>query len=288
MDDHSSLYLRPSFEGEIVAEHMSYTYDGAHEKALDDINLVVQKGEFLVMTGASGCGKTTLAMSFVGAVPHFYGGVMEGMVFVQEKAITQERIPDLAMHIGTVLADYDTQLVTMTVGEEIAFAMENRGFHKDEIEKRRLRVLETVGLGGLEDRKVTDLSGGQRQRLAIGAALVTEPDILILDEPASSLDPKARVSLYSMLGTLHKEKGLTIIVVENSLEDVLPYCDRLALFDKGRLLITAPVEECLHYMYEENIYKEAIPSAFLCLQHLREKGCSTTMLETAMSRLQEF
>lgn len=270
--DHSKLVLEPSQEGKISIEHLTYTYPRSEKPALKDISLAIEDGEFIMLAGASGCGKTTLALSFTGAIPHFYGGKMQGMVFVDKEAITKTRIPDLAMNIGIVLADFDTQLVTMTIGEEVAFAMENRGFAKEDIKVRSKEVLAKVGLAGLEYRKVTDLSGGQRQRLAIAAALATNPDILVLDEPTSALDPEATKYLYKLLGEINKEEKMTIIVVENSIEPAINCLDRIALLENGALKKVGPVNEVMDFMYDEDVYKEALPKLYITRRNLEKQG----------------
>lgn len=270
--DHSNYIIEPSQEGKISVEHVNYTYSKATEPSLKDINLVVHEGDFLVITGPAGCGKSTLCMAMVGAVPKFYGGRLEGMVFVDGKAITQMDIPELATHIGVVLADYDTQLVTMTVKEEVAFAMENRGYDRDTIETRCKEVFKQVGLEGMEEQKITSLSGGQRQRLAIASVLATNPTVLVLDEPTSSLDPDGTAELYRLVGALNKEHGITVVVIDHDLHAVLPYANRMALMVDGELRCDADVTTTLRYMYDNGIYLEALPTVFTAYMDLEKAG----------------
>lgn len=122
--DHSGLVLKQQQEGVISVEHLTYTYPFSKKKALDDVSMAVSKGDFVVVTGPNGAGKTTLLMSMAGAIPHYYGGTMEGMVFTGGKAVTQHTIADLASSIGVILSDYKAQIVTLTVGEEMAFTLE--------------------------------------------------------------------------------------------------------------------------------------------------------------------
>ncbi|WP_298703427.1 energy-coupling factor ABC transporter ATP-binding protein [uncultured Veillonella sp.] len=270
--DHSELELVPAVDGKISMEHFTYYYGHREEPAIKDVNLVVNDGDFLVITGPAGCGKSTLCMAMIGAVPKFYGGRMEGMVFVNGKATTQLEIAELATEIGVVLADYDTQLVTMTVGEEVAFAMENRGYTPDEIKERSAIVFKQVGLEGMEERKITSLSGGQRQRLAIASVLATNPSILVLDEPTSSLDPEGTEELYRLVGSLNKDYGITVVVIDHDLQAVLPYANRVALMVDGALQCDDTAEATLRYMYEHNIYVDALPSIFVTYMRLEQGG----------------
>lgn len=270
--DHSQYELTPATDAKISIEHFSYYYGQQTKPALKDINLVVNDGDFLVITGPAGCGKSTLCRAMIGAVPKFYGGRMEGMVFVNGKATTQAEISELATEIGVVLADYDTQLVTMTVAEEVAFAMENRGYTPEQIKERSAVVFKQVGLEGMEQRKIPSLSGGQRQRLAIASVLATNPSILVLDEPTSSLDPEGTAELYRLVGALNKEYGITVVVIDHDLHAVLPYANRMALMVDGELRTDSLPEETLRYMYDHNIYVDALPSIFTTYMRLEAAG----------------
>ncbi len=272
VSDHSGYNLVQGQEGIISVEHLSYTYGKAERPAIKDVTIAVHPRDFLVITGPAGCGKSTLCMAMSGAVPHFYGGTMTGMVFVNGQAVTQTSIADLALQVGTVLADYDTQLVTMTVEEEIGFALENRGYGTIEIEERTKRVLAQVGLSGLETRQIAKLSGGQRQRLAIASVLATDPQILVFDEPTSSLDPEGTEEFYKLIGSLNKEYGITVVVIDHDLHAAIPYANRLALMVDGELVMDNGVEGTLRYMYEHQIYVETLPSLFVCQMELEKNG----------------
>jgi len=270
--DHSHMTILPERQAKISIEHVNYYHPKATTPSLENINLDVHDGDFLVVTGPAGCGKSTLCMAMVGAVPKFYGGRLEGMVFVDGKATTQMEIPELANHIGVVLADYDTQLVTMTVREEVAFAMENRGYDRETIKARSEEVFAQVGLIGLEDRKITSLSGGQRQRLAIASVLATNPTVLVLDEPTSSLDPDGTAELYRLVGDLNKKHGITVVVIDHDLHAVLPYANRMALMVEGSIACDDDVPTTLRYMYEHNIHVDALPSVFTTYMELEQAG----------------
>lgn len=270
--DHSSYELVPTVDAKISIEQFSYYYGHKNTPAIKSVNLAIHEGDFMVVTGPAGCGKSTLCMAMIGAVPKFYGGRMEGMVYVNGKATTQLEIAELATEIGVVLADYDTQLVTMTVGEEVAFAMENRGYTPEEIKERSAIVFKQVGLEGMEDRKITSLSGGQRQRLAIASVLATNPSILVLDEPTSSLDPEGTEELYRLVGSLNKEYGITVVVIDHDLQAVLPYANRMALMVDGEIRCDDTAEGTLRYMYEHNIYVDALPAIFVTYMRLEQGG----------------
>ena len=184
---------------------------------MKEVSLAVRKGDFVLVTGPNGAGKTTLLMSMAGAIPHYYGGTMQGMVFTDGKAVTQHNIADLASSIGVILSDYKAQIVTLTVGEEMAFTLENHGFPPEEIRRRSKEALAKVHLEGLEDRKVTTLSGGQCQRVAIARALVNDPAVILADEATGNLDTRTSFEILVLFQRLHAE-GRTIIFVTHNPE----------------------------------------------------------------------
>lgn len=270
--DHGDLTLVQQHPGVVSVEHLTYTYPFSEKPALSDVSLQIENNDFVVVTGPNGAGKTTLLMSMIGAVPHYFGGTMNGMVFTDGHATTQTNIADLASSIGVILADYGAQIVTMTVGEEMAFTLENHGFPPEEITKRSKEALAKVHLDGLEERKVSTLSGGQRQRLAIAAVLAEEPKVLVFDEPTSALDPEGISDFYELVGRLNREYGMTVVVAEHHLEAVLPYAKRFVLLDGGRVVSEGTPESVMRAMYQNHIYEEAIPDLFRAQLALEADG----------------
>ena len=197
---------------------------------------------------------------------------MEGMVYVDGLAPTQHSIADLAVRVGTILADYDAQLVTMTVGEEMAFSLENRGFSAAEIERRSAEALAKVGLSGMEARATSQLSGGQRQRLVIASVLATEPSILVFDEPTSALDPEGIQSFYELVGELNRRDGITVVVVEHRLEAVAPLADRIVLMKDGAILADGSLEDVFTLMYTQNVHRAAVPEVYAARLAVAQAG----------------
>jgi energy-coupling factor transport system ATP-binding protein len=243
----------------IVFDKFSYAYSTG-DPVLHSIDLTVPTGSFTVVTGPEGSGKTTLCLAIAGAVPQYFGGRMAGNVTVGGVKTTAINMADLARQVGTVLADYESQLVALTVAEEVAFGLENRGVPRLEIAGRVQQALAMVGLSGKEDNEVAGLSGGQRQRLAVASILVTDPDIIVLDEPASALDPEGTLELYRLLGELNKDHGKTIVVVEHHLTSILPYATQLVVMDNGRIVLDGPVMQILTAMVNCQLYAEAVPA----------------------------
>lgn len=270
--DHSMYELKPTQDGLISIEHLTYIYNKQKKPVLEDVSLALHEGDFLVVTGESGSGKSSLCMAMTGAIPHYFGGVMKGMVYVDGKATTQTTISDLASRVGAMLDDYDSQLVAMTVEEEIAFSLENQGVAPEKIEAAITEALEKVAMTPYRKRALSNLSGGQRQRLVIAGVLATNPDILVFDEPTSALDPEGTHDFYELIHELNAKYGHTIVVIEHSLEAALPYANRLVLLDQGRILCDSDVETTLRYMYEHNVYKTAIPAVFTCQMDLEKAG----------------
>lgn len=288
--DHSMYELKPTQDGLISIEHLTYIYNKQKKPVLEDVSLALHAGDFLVVTGESGSGKSSLCMAMTGAIPHYFGGVMKGMVYVDGKAMTQTTISDLASRVGAMLDDYDSQLVAMTVEEEIAFSLENQGVAPEKIEAAITEALEKVAMTPYRKRALSNLSGGQRQRLVIAGVLATNPDILVFDEPTSALDPEGTHDFYELIHELNAKYGHTIVVIEHSLEAALPYANRLVLLDQGRILCDSDVETTLRYMYEHNVYKTAIPAVFTCQMDLEKAGYQFKMpwltTEAAVDALQ--
>lgn len=290
--DHSMYELHPEKEGLISLEHLTYIYNKQKEPVLDDVNLSIQKGDFLVITGESGSGKSSLCMAMTGAIPHYFGGVMKGMAYVNGKATTQTTISDLAGSVGAMLDDYDSQLVAMTVEEEIAFSLENQGVAPEKIETAITEALAKVSMSPYRTRLLSKLSGGQRQRLVIADVLATNPEILVFDEPTSALDPEGTQAFYELVHDLNVTYNHTIVVIEHNLESAIPYANRLVLIDHGHILCDGDVETTLRYMHEKNIYKTAVPPVFACQLDLEQSGCSFRQpwlsTQAAVTALQEL
>lgn len=270
--DHSNLIFEQSNNGVISLEHVSYTYLKSKEKSIKDINLSIEKGEFVVVTGKSGAGKTTLLMTIIGAIPNYFGGTLEGMCFTSGKAVTQFSVAEISEKVGVILEDYQSQFVTMTVEEEMSFTLENRGYNGKDIETRIKSTLAEVGLEGLEKSLINTLSGGQKQRLILATVLVTNPDILILDSPVSAMDPEGVKIFYDMLGKLNRTRKITIVVAEHDLSSVVSYASRLVLMNDGKIVKDGNTKEVIEYMRQNQVYEDAIPSLSNLEMKLIEKG----------------
>jgi energy-coupling factor transport system ATP-binding protein len=275
----------------VVFKNYSYAY-AKHCKVLDGVTLTIEKGSFTVITGPSGAGKTTLCLAIAGIVPHYYGGSLAGEVFVNDKKTVASSMSELAGQVGTLLEDYESQLLTMTVAEEVAFSLENQGLLREEIASRVKESLQLVGLSGLEQQEVACLSGGQKQRLVIAAVLATRPDILVLDEPASAIDPEGVQEIYKLLGELNQKYHITVIVVEHDLTRVLPYAQQIVLLQQGKVVTQGTCEKVIKDMWEQTEFKEAVP-ALLDIKMTLESELGVTFTkwfdeETAIEELRKY
>ena len=226
-----------------VLEKVSYLYPRSTKPVLSEISLDIYKGEFLGLIGPTGAGKTTLCLALNGIVPQFYGGRFFGKILVAGLDTLDHPISTLAKHVGQVFEDPETQLITTSVENEIAFALENLKVSRDEIYARIPRVLEAVRLEGTEKKHPNELSGGQKQRLAIAAALATQPSLLVLDEPTSQLDPVGAQDVFATVRELNKELGMTIVMASHAAEEMAEYSDRIALLSHGELVSVGSPDE---------------------------------------------
>lgn len=227
----------------IQIENLTYQYAHTDKPALVDINLSIKKGEYLAIIGPCGAGKTSLALSLNGIVPHMTVGEMRGKVLVDGIDTTQTQVRDLAHIVGMVFDNPEYQLSQSTVLSEMAIGLENIGIPRDEMLKRIVVALEIVGLSGLEERSPLALSGGQQQRLAIAAALSMYPKVLVLDEPTSNLDPMGKEEVFAVAARLNQEKQMTVVIVEHEVEVIASYADRVIVLDKGQIVNSGNVND---------------------------------------------
>ncbi|MCC6146672.1 MAG: ATP-binding cassette domain-containing protein [Anaerolineaceae bacterium] len=227
----------------VALEKVSYKYPRSLDFVLKNIDLTIQKGEFFGVIGPTGAGKTTLCLTMNAVVPQFYGGRFFGHVFVAGLDTLDYPISLLANRVGAVFDDPETQLIATSVENEIAFALENLLVPREEILKRIPHALAAVRLEGTEKKHPAELSGGQKQRLAIAAALAVQPDLLVLDEPTSQLDPVGSQEVFATVRELNKELGMTIIMSSHAAEEMAEYCDRVALLSNGELAAVGKPEE---------------------------------------------
>jgi iron(III) transport system ATP-binding protein len=206
-------------------QHISKSYPGV--KALDDVDLVVESGEFFTLLGPSGCGKTTLLRTVAGFHAHD-----SGQILVDGARI--DHVPAHRRNIGMVYQDYAI-FPHMTVADNVAFGLVMRGRPRSEIAERVARVLDLVQLGGHAKRMPHELSGGQQQRVALARAMVINPQILLMDEPLSNLDAKLRVELREEIRDLQRSLGITTIYVTHDQEEALVISDRICVMHQGRV-----------------------------------------------------
>ena len=202
---------------------------------LERVDLDIERGEFLSIMGPTGSGKSTLCLALVGIVPQSTGGLIRGEVRVDGLDTKTEAVASLAGRVGVVFQDPETQLFNMNVEAEIAFGLENKGVAPEEMAERIDWAAHTVGIEGLLDRSPFELSGGQKQRVAIAAVLAMTPDALVLDEPTASLDPRGTQEVFAVVRDLRRQRGMTIVMVEQDAESVAEFSDRVAVLAEGRV-----------------------------------------------------
>ena len=225
---------------------LSYAYRGFEEKpVLQNITLQIQAGEFIAVAGRTGSGKSTLCYTLNSLVPHSFGGKMEGEVIVCGHNTRETSPAILAPKVGIVLQSAESQLVGLTVREDVEFGLENLALSREEIASRCDWALDVVKLRNLENSSPWSLSGGQKQRLAIASALSFRPQLLVLDNPTAELDPIGKQDVLETISVLNKEHGITIFIIDQELHEVLPYAHRLLILNEGKVLLIDTPEKVL-------------------------------------------
>lgn len=262
----------------IQIKNYSWQYLNTSEAALKNINLDIEEGKFIGIIGPNGSGKTTLAYSLDALIPGQYNGIKKGEVFVFGKEVEQYAKGELQKSVGVVFSDPEAQFTAMTVEDELVFGMENLGLGIGEIKERLDWVTDLVNLKPLLEKPPYEISGGQKQRVALAAVLAMMPKVMVLDEPTSMLDPLSRKRVFEVLEQLKKEKRNTIIVIEHSLENLIPLADRMVLLSNGELIIedeTQSFFKNIPLLLENSVYP---PGVILFFYRLIESGYAQNML----------
>ncbi|MGD8780601.1 MAG: energy-coupling factor transporter ATPase [Ignavibacteria bacterium] len=225
----------PLERGSIFVDLKKYKYENGVANTLRKLNFNVNKGEFVGLMGRTGAGKTTSLMLLNGLIPHFFEGEFDGKIIANTMNTARYRIQTLARFIGFVMQDPETQIFGITVEKDVAFGPSNLAYGKEKIKELVGKSLNAVGLSGYEKRITTELSGGEKQRLAIAGILAMEPEILVLDEPTSELDPSGRKEIYKLLSNLGKSSGVTILISGHDSEEMLEFSDRILVLDNGTI-----------------------------------------------------
>lgn len=216
-------------------ENLTYFYPEADKAALNDISLEIEDGEFVLVAGGSGSGKSSLARALAGLIPDFYGGRIGGKVYFQGRDIRVMDRRKLAREVGMVFQDPEKQIVQTHVEAEIAFGLENLGLDNEEMLRRVSEVVCFMDLGQIRGAFTANLSGGQKQKLSLASVLAMQPHVLVLDEPTSQLDPVSAEVILNLVKRLNEEMGFTVVMIEQRLERCFHLADRVLLMEKGRI-----------------------------------------------------
>ena len=222
----------------IEIQELTFKYTDSKKNALENITLNIEKGDFVGIIGESGAGKTTFCNCLNGLIPHHYTGDFYGSVKVEGQDTFEIKPDKLALKVGSVFQDIESQIVSYFVEDEILFGLENFGVPADQIEARITSALEALEITDLRHREISTLSGGQKQKVVFAAILALEPDYLVLDEPTGELDPASSLQIFKLLKKLNEEKGITIIIAEQKIMLLCEFAKKLLVLEKGT---------CVHY-----------------------------------------
>jgi len=243
----------------IEIEDLSFRYAGSGRWALRNISLKIGEGEFAVFAGATGCGKSTLFKCLIGLIPQMYHGEYSGRVIVRGLDPSTTPISKMAQKVGMVFQNPDNQLFALTVENDVAFALENIGLERAEIERRVSKAFRIMGIEDLRHRSPFELSGGQKQRVAIASILALEPEILILDEPTSSLDGATAKKLLEELAEIRRKENITVLISEHRLDLVVREATRLIVMESGQIIADDEPREVLRQLLEDDYYMIELP-----------------------------
>ena len=256
----------------IKFEDVSFNYENSKRKVLKNINLDIKEGDFVVITGPTGAGKTTLCEMMNGIIPNFVKGNLTGSITVDGKNPTKEQVATMAQTVGLVFQDPNTQLFGMTVEEDIAFGATNLGYDYNECMKRVNRSVEDLQLEKLLSRKPMELSGGQKQSVAIAGIYAMLPKIIVCDEPTSMLDPIGKSNIFSLVKDINKKYGITVVLVEHVMSEVVRHADKVVVMDRGSIVLQGSVNEVFSQVDKLNELGLNVPQSIELSMKLKDAG----------------
>ncbi|MBO4508839.1 MAG: ABC transporter ATP-binding protein [Spirochaetaceae bacterium] len=234
----------------IEIQELTFKYTDSQKNALENISLEIEKGDFVGIIGESGAGKTTFCSCLNGLIPHHYTGDFYGSVKIEGQDTFEIKPDKLALKVGSVFQDIESQIVSYFVEDEILFGLENFGVPKDEIEKRITDALEALEITDLRHREISTLSGGQKQKVVFASILALQPEYLILDEPTGELDPASSLQIFKLLKKLNEEKGITVIIAEQKIMLLCEFVKKLIVLEKGTVVHYGEIRSTLTHQKE--------------------------------------
>jgi energy-coupling factor transporter ATP-binding protein EcfA2 len=279
----------------IELNNVSFTYRGSKTQAIKNVSLTIEAGEFVGVIGPTGSGKSTLMWSIVGVTPQILLGKIQGDITVKGLNPTKTPVARIAQIVGLVQQDAEVQLLMTDIEKEIVFPLENLGLPREEIGRRLNYVLDLVNLRSNRLRHPFYLSGGQKQRVAVATALAMEPEVLILDEATSELDPVGAEEVHNLAGLL-KSQGKTIIMVEHNIDELAQHADRIIVMDHGEKVRDGSTRDILsdvNFLASLGIYPPQVTQvAYHLLEHgfrpSQVSGGFPLTLEEAISQIDEW
>jgi energy-coupling factor transport system ATP-binding protein len=263
----------------IVIENLSFRYPGAEADVLRNVNLTIERGDFVAVVGGNGAAKTTLCKSINGLIPHYWSGDFAGSVTVDGVDTYTSSVAELSTRVGYVYQDFQNQLVRPTVRDDVAFGPIN--FGRDSYAADTDAALDSLGIAHLEDRYIWQLSGGQAHLTALAGALALRPEVIIVDEPVAELDPARAEEIYERLAELNREHGVTVITIEHHAEFVAKYAKSVVLMAHGSPVWHLPIEDALRRTDELEQHGIPAPQAVQAVRALGLDAAPRTPAEAA-------
>lgn len=264
----------------IEIQELTFKYAEAKKNALENVTLNIQKGDFVGIIGESGAGKTTLCSCLNALIPHHYTGDFYGSVKVEGQDTFDVKPDKLALKVGSVFQDIESQIVSYFVEDEILFGLENFGVPANQIEERITEALEALGISELRHREISTLSGGQKQKVVFASIIALKPEYLILDEPTGELDPASSLQIFKLLKKLNEERGITVIVAEQKIMLLCEFVKKLIVLEKGTVVHYGEIRSTLTHQREMEEAGINCPRVLTLTGKMMEEGLTPSGMKT--------